>query len=291
VHRSTYGLKAIFMTTRGRISFLANVLVAFGLVSAIVQFLGQFFPNLLPSAGTVTAVSVLLCLAWGVFRAYPRRTIRRQFKHPEMSVVVEVGDVFDQVDAHLVVGFTDTFDTLVTGDHVIHRTSVQGQLLARWFEGDQEALDLEVAGALSAVTPVGRETPETKPDGKLTRYPIGTVAVLGTPQRRLFAVAYGRMGNDLIVRSTLDDIWHSLNNLWESIYLNAHREAVAMPLIGSGLARINHLERESLLKLIVMSFVANSRQRLICHELRLIVWPPDLDRVNLIEVEAFIRNL
>lgn len=291
MQRLVYAVRTIFGTTRGRSWLAANTLVAFGLTSAMVQFAGQFFPGSLPSALVVTGGCAAACLVWGMVRAYPRRVVRRDFKHPEMSVVIEVGDLFAQSDAHLVIGFTDTFDTSIENDLIIHRTSVQGQMLQRIYGGDQPLLDRELDLALQGVAVESTETVQSKPHGNLDRYPRGTVAVLGTPQRRLFGVAYGRMGNDLIVRASLDDIWHSLNTLWESIYRSGYRETVAMPLVGSGLARINHLERESLLKMIVLSFVASSRQRLICKELRIMVWAPDLDRVNLLEVQAFLRNL
>ena len=41
------------------------------------------------------------------------------------------GDLFDEADANLVVGFADTFDTATENDAVISRASVQGQLLDR----------------------------------------------------------------------------------------------------------------------------------------------------------------
>ncbi|HCT80380.1 MAG TPA: hypothetical protein DGG94_08025 [Micromonosporaceae bacterium] len=275
---------------RGRTLVVTSVLAAFGLASAVIQFVGQLFPSSLPAPTVVTLVSIVVCLAWGLARAYPRESFRREFKQPEMTVVVEVGDIFAQTDAHLVVGFSDTFDTSVT-DKVIHGSSLQGQLLGRLYRGDGMALDRDLGLALRETMPLLQEREQNKPSGKLERYPIGTVAVLDRPHQRVFAVAYSRMGNDLIARANLDDIWHSLNRLWEAIYQHAQRETVAMPLIGSGLARVDHIERESLLKMIILSFVASSRQRLVCKELRVIIWPPDLDRINMLEVNAFVRNL
>jgi Domain of unknown function (DUF6430) len=291
VNHTGYAIRTIFGTTRGRVLVLANALAAFGLASAVIQFVGQLSPHLLPSATLVTFTSISICLAWGVIRAYPRSSVQRRFKHPEMTVVVEVGDIFAHVDAHLAIGFSDTFDTAVEQDLVIHRSSLQGQLLTRVYNDDIEALDRDLDQALRAVSRVRQEPGQRKPQGKRSRYPIGTVAVLGTPQRRVFAVAYSRMGNDLIARATLDDIWNSLNRLWDAIFRNAQRGVVAMPLVGSGLARIDYLERESVLKMIILSFVASSRQRLVCREMRIIIWPSDLDRINMLEVDAFLRNL
>jgi hypothetical protein len=289
--RPAYAARIASLSARGRALLATNVLAAFGLASAIIQFVGQLFPNLLPDPATVTLVSVVACLVWGVTRAYPRHSVRRDFKQPEMTIVVEVGDIFAQADAHLVIGFSDTFDTSVAGNEIISESSLQGQLLSRCYEGDPDALDRDLDHALRGISPLRQESVENKPSGKRERYPIGTVAVLDQPPRVVFAVAYSTMGNDLIARAKLDDIWHSLNMLWDAIYRHAQLETVAMPLIGSGLARVDYIERESLLKMIILSFVASSRQRLVCKELRVIVSAKDLDRINMLEVHAFLRNL
>ncbi|MBO4164761.1 MULTISPECIES: macro domain-containing protein [Micromonospora] len=282
--------RAIFRTRRGLRTLLAHFLAAVGLVSAVVQFLGQmFFNQAFPAPVAVTAVTLFCCFAWAVAQAYPRSRIEREFSTPDTTVRVEVGDLFEQ-ETHLVVGFTDTFDTAVGDDRIISGAAVQGQLLHRRYGDDQRRLDQELAAALRRAAPIATEPPGSKP-GKRKRYPIGTVAVAGRPGQQIFAVAYSRLGNDLVPRSSVDDMWVSLNRLWDAVYERAERRPLAMPIIGSGLARIDQLDRESLLKLILISFLARSRKTPICRELRIIVHPDDLHSVNLLEVRAFLRAL
>jgi hypothetical protein len=285
-----YGLRVVFGTARGLRIFLGNLLTAFGLTSAAVQFVGQLFPSAISRPGLVTLVALALCVLWGLVRAFPRRHIRRDFRQPEISVSVTVGDLFDE-DAHLVIGFSDTFDTSTSKNRVISDRSLQGQLVGRRYDGDHRRLDRELAVALSRTSPVALESRADKPHGKLRRYAIGTVAVIGRPPRFTFAVAYSRMGNDLIARSTVDDIWTSLSSLWAAIYTRAQHSRVAIPLVGSGLARVDALERQNLLRMIVLSFLAHSRQSVVCRELRIVVWPADLDAVDMLETEAFLRAL
>jgi hypothetical protein len=226
-----------------------------------------------------------------LLRAYPRERLRHEFKQPEMTIIVEVGDLFAETMAHLVVGFSDTFDTTVNEEGVIDSSSVQGQMLRRLYHGERTVLDRDLKIALKDAPIVSQERSESKVSGKLDRYAIGTVAVLKQQDRQVFAIAYSRMGNDLIARATLDDLWHSLNQLWDAIYQHGQRGTVAMPLIGSGLARVDYIERESLLKIVILSFVARSRQRLVCKELRIILCATDLDKINMLEINAFVRNL
>ena len=277
-------------TGRARRIFARSTMVAFGGISAVLQFVGQFFPRSFPDPGTVTVVSVAACLAWGLGQARPVPRVEQTFRRPDLTVVVEAGDVFDQ-PAHLVVGFCDTFDTASAAGEVINAASVQGQLLLRRYEGDVRRLDAELVAALAGVTPVGREDRERKPLGKLDRYPLGTVAVLGARPRLVFGIAYSRIGNDCVAASSVEDLWLGLGRLWDALHRHAQLEAVAMPLVGSGLSRLDHLDQDSLLRLILMSFIARSREGAVCRELRVIVRPADLERIDMREVGAFLRVL
>jgi hypothetical protein len=219
-----------------------------------------------------------------------RLPIRQQLSNPDVLLTIVAGDLFDQ-DTHIVVGFSDTFDTSVLDDRVIHSGSVQGQLLRRVYAGDQDRLDAEIAAALAGIPPLSVESRRDKPYGKLARYPLGTVAVLGEPRRLTFAVAYGRMGNDLVARAPVEELWHCYTKLWDAVYHHGQRGALSVPLMGSGLARIDTLDRGNLLRLILLSFVAYSRLRLICHELRIVILPDDVHRVHLAGLRDFLRSL
>lgn len=275
---------------RARRVFVRNAMAAFGGISAVLQFVGQLFPVHFPEPGPAAVGSVVLCLAWGLVQARPTSAVRQEFRRPDMAVAVEEGDLFEQ-SAHLVVGFSDTFDTASAGGVVINDASVQGQLLLRRYEGDVSRLDAELSAALGAVAPVAREDRDRKPLGKLDRYAIGTVAVLGARPQLVFGSAYCRIGNDYVAGSSVEDLWFSLNRLWDAVHRHAQLECVAMPLIGSGLSRLDYLDQESLLRLILLSFVARSREGAICRELRVVVRPADLARINMPEVAAFLETL
>lgn len=288
--RGTGGRRGRFGGARSRRLFVGSVMAAFGGVSAVLQFVGQLWPAAIPGPAPVAAASVLLCLAWAVARSRPTVSVRQEFTRPRMSVSVAPGDLFDE-QAHLVVGFCDTFDTDVSDGVVISATSVQGQLLQRRYEGDVRRLDDELDGALGGAAPVAAETREAKPYGKLERYPVGTVAVLGSRPRLVFGVAYSRLGNDCVARSSTEELWLSLGRVWDAVYRHGQLDRVAVPLIGSGLSRLHGLDEESLLRLILLSFITHSRERVVCRELRIVLRPEELERVDLAEVAAFLAVL
>lgn len=214
----------------------------------------------------------------------------RQLRSPDVAINIILGDLFDQ-DTHLAVGFSDTFDTSIADDRIIHSSSLQGQLLRRRFGGDQQRLDEQLRAALAHVSPVAEESPADKPLGKLARYPLGTVAVLGEPRRLIFAIAYGRMGNDLVVCAPLEGLWYCYTKLWEAVYRYGQRGALSVPLMGAGLARIDTLDRGNLLRLILLSFVAHSRGQLVCRELRIVIRPEEADRVDTAGLGEFLQSL
>jgi Thoeris protein ThsA, Macro domain len=273
----------------GRKVLVTNSLVAFGIISGGIEFLATLFRSFPPYPAATFAATLAICVAWGTTRAYPRFGLRHRMTSADITLSIVVGDLFAQ-DTHLVVGFSDTFDTAVAGEQVIHSSSVQGQLLRRIYHDDQQRLDNELSAALRTVKPVKKESRADKPYGKLARYPIGTVAVLGEPQRLIFAVAYGRMGNDMVVRSPVKDLWYCFSQLWEAVHRKGQHGPVSIPLMGSGLARINSLDHENLLRLILLSFVAYSRAELVCHELRIVIRPEDAARVDLLSLREFLRT-
>lgn len=271
-------------------AFAGNLLAAFGAVSATIQFIGSLFPATLAHPDLIMVGSLGLCLAWAVARAYPCRRVCREFSCPDITVVVETGDLFDGGE-HLVVGFSDTFDTKVGADGLVHAASVQGQLLDRLYGGDPLWLDRDLAFALRDVPPRSVEPRASKPVGNLTRYPVGTTAVLQNGARRVFAVAYSRLGNNGVARSSVEELWFSLHRLWDAVHRHGQQESVALPLVGTGLARLHCLDANNVLRLIILSFVARSRERRVCRQLRVVVRPADLHKIDLREAAAFLRSL
>ncbi|MBO4207656.1 macro domain-containing protein [Micromonospora echinofusca] len=217
--------------------------------------------------------------------------LRHTFDRPRATLVLAVGDLFALHRADLVVGFTDTFDTSTRGDRVISATSIQGQLLHRVYRGDRERLDRDLRRALSGTPEQDRETRAGKRHGKLVRYPVGTVAVLPDEARRIFCVAYSRLGNDLVARSSLEWLADSLDRLWEAVHRHGQFAEVAIPLVGSGRSRLDTVDHQGLLELIVLSFLRASGRFPICRELRIVLSPYQLEKVDVNALRRLIDSL
>jgi Domain of unknown function (DUF6430) len=282
----------VFGTRRGWQLLAFNTFAAFGLCSAGIQLYSAVWvpKQSLPHPGRLVLIVGAVAILYGLGRAWPRRRVQKDFGRPDMAVTVKVGDLLAE-NTHLVIGFNDTFDTDITDNIVINSASVQGQFLRRLYANDCGRLDHDLTAALSSTLPIATESRADKGRGKLRRYPMGTVAVLGGPRQRFFCVAYSKMQNNLIAKSSVDYLWHSLACLWDAVYLQGQRGSVAMPIVGSDLARISFLDRESLLRMVLLSYVARSREELVCKELIVVIHPSDYSRINMLEVDAFLRTL
>jgi hypothetical protein len=117
------------------------------------------------------------------------------------------------------------------------------------------------------------------------------VAALGTPERRYFCVAYSHMGDDLVAQSSGDDLWLGLSGLWTAAYRHGQREKLAMPVVGAGLARIDALDRASLVRLICLSFVAASRKQLLTSHLSILMPESEFRMLDRLELQAFLESL
>ncbi len=257
----------------------------FGLIWLFLEPAGLFLPEWLNWGwwGYVGLVSFSLLCAVTLNR--PRTSVSRSLSSPDSAIKIKIGDLFDE-PGHLVIGANDVFDTEL--GEVTKPSSVQGQFLTRVYHGDHRRLDAEIDAALEPLK-ADRKREPNKRKGKFWRYPLGTTLVLGSPDKRYFLNAYGYMSNDLRVKSTADDIWYSLSCLWEQVRLKGHGMGVAMPVIGSDLARTN-LPRMTLTKLIIISFIAASKKDFVSKDLTVVIHPKDLESVDLYALEDFLES-
>ncbi|MEU9549499.1 macro domain-containing protein [Streptomyces werraensis] len=229
-------------------------------------------------------------LMGGIIHSFPRVSVTQQFKHPAFSITIVQGDILERT-GNIVIGFTDTYDTDMTDGAVIHPTSVQGQFQATIYANNRTQLDHDLEQALSTIPHKDQESSSAKPRGKLTRYEIGTVAVLRRRGSIFYATAYGRMENSLRVSCSVDALWKSLTSTWESVRTHGSLEPVYIPVIGSELARVGSLGREALIKMIALSFVSSSRDAIVSRELNIVIHPKDREQINMIEIRRFLQTL
>lgn len=260
-------------------------LAALGAIAAVLGLVGLLFPDALKDRGALWIIAVvLISVGYGVWRAWPR-PIECRYAKPNTMIRLIKGDIFEE-DGHIVVGTCDTFDTQVP--KVISPKSVQGQALQRIYNGDLARLNDAIAEGLRGASPVAR----VEKEGNTDRYPVGTVASVEDGPRRVFFLAYTEMNERNEAQGTSDGIWKSMLSLWDAISRDCNGEAVTIPVLGGGQARISQvLPAQDSIRFIALSFMLASRSKKVCDELRIIVQPEDYARLNRLELQAFFDSL
>jgi hypothetical protein len=264
--------------------FLVQTFSAVGVLAVLLE-VTNFIVGHLPFDGWPLALAIgLISVAYGLVRAWPR-PIRQDYASPNMAIEIMKGDLFSQ-PCNIVVGTCDTFDTAVP--RVIAKSSVQGQALERLYGGDVDQLDQEIAAALDGKSVKG----SIQKAGKTDKYGVATVATLRRDSHRLYFLAYCEMNQDNEAQSTPDGIWRSLASLWDEVSRTANGTPVAIPVIGGGQSRLSHvMPAQDSIRFIVMSYMFASRTKKVCDELRIIVRPSDFDRLDRLELQAFLSSL
>jgi hypothetical protein len=54
---------------------------------------------------------------------------------------------------------------------------------------------------------------------------------------------------------------------------------------------MSFLDRQRLLKMILLSFIARSRESPVCRELRIVIHPADLSGIDMLDAATFLRSL
>jgi len=265
--------------------FLISFSSVFGAIWLFLEPASFFLPERLNfgSDGYLVLVGVSLLIA--LWQNRPKLCVSRKLTSPDTQVEIRVGDLFDQ-NAHLVIGLNDAFDTEI--GEIIRDSSVQGQFLTRVYRRDQQQLDIDIETVLQADNR-DRKFAQNKAYGKPWRHRIGTTVTLGSHEKRFFLTVYGYMNNDLTVKSSPDYISTALDELWQEMRRKCHGTEVAMPIIGSDLARTG-LSRMQLAKLIISSFIVESKRRFITCKLTIMIYPKDLDNVDLYELQEFLKS-
>lgn len=266
--------------------FLATFLTVFGLLWLILEPAGLFFPQAFDWGWWGYSGLFIISLLVALIKSLPMKQITHTLAGTDTTITIKIADLFEQ-NAHLVIGANDVFDTEL--GPIINYTSVQGQFLMRMYGGKHEELDDEIDAKLQSLEHT-KIPDETKTRGKNWRYPLGTTITLGTAQQRYFLCAYGRMSNDLRVTATADTIWHSLQCLWEQVRLHAHGEDVAIPVVGTSLAR-TQLPQTATISLIALSFMAASKERFVTKNLTIIIHRTNAEKVDFPALKTFFQAI
>ena len=254
-----------------------SILQAWGILWLIVEPLCFFFPSFTQIARDwwlgLSGGGIIAGLWW----AWPSLSVKSQIAGTDAEIEIRVCDLFEQAGT-LVVSSNTTFDTAME-DGTISKTSTQGQYTTR-FCAPLEDLDRQIAARLDR-EPFKSLTPNIKPYGKTKAYPIGTVAPVTCGGKSAYFVAIARLNANRNASADREDILDALPKLWEFVRTRGDLAPIAMPIVGTGFARVA-ATREELIREIVKSFIAAAHAGRFCEHLTIAISEKDFREKKII---------
>ena len=278
---------AAFLRSFSFKTFGSHVLHAFGVLWLVTEFSLTVFPEFVPLVREHWWLFLIVGGAVGLWRAWPRLVVQSEISGTDASIVIRVGDLFEQ-DGAVVVAAPSSFETAID-DGTIDVKSVQGQYTRRFCDS-LEILNQQIEKALEGIRFTERDEAD-KPYGSRKKYSVGTIAPVKCSDKKAYFVAVATLNAHRIASATRNDLLDALPVLWENIRIGGGMEPISVPVLGSGYSRLN-AKREELVREIAKSFVAATHAGRFCERLTIVISPKDFQerRIDLESLGRFLEQ-
>lgn len=255
---------------------LGEVYTFLGVFSTLLTIICLIdFSELVPDfAGRIVCVVIVFAVSYGmaVIRVASTKQTVVDLENGR-EAVLEYGDLFTSGD-RIVIPVNDSFDTLVD-DVLIAKSSIHGQFVLKYFEGREKELDRIIEKGLERVKVAGRYTNK---NGKPLYYPPGTVVPVRVGEKTFYLLALTHFRGNT-VEPNMKIYYTAVLTLLEYLNKATAGAPVYIPLLGSGLARINREKENELANL--LSILRMSRVKIV-GGIHIVLHPDMRGKVNIL---------
>jgi hypothetical protein len=261
---------ADFLAALGALNLVVGLLDSFKLVPRDTLPPGSFF-------GMIALSGV-----WVLLQRRPVLKVSYKIPKKDFCYEVRIGDLLKSKE-DIVVSTNTTFDTDMASG-LISPKSIQGQVVARYFDGKTDELDRQIRKSL-----VGLRYTEAVSPGNKKSYPIGTVAKVTAHGKTFYFLAMAALNEHGNAQCDQPKVEMALEKLWDFVGSQGEIGDLAIPAIGTGRGRLE-LPRRKVIELIAQSFADASREKIFSNKLAIVVHPEDAKRhdVNLFQIRDYL---
>lgn len=263
---------------------IKDLLSVLGVLWLLVEITSYFSEHLAKSIKEYWYIFFAIGALITIWKNRPILSVKYKLNGRDIIIEVRISDIFS-IDGAQIIGANTTFDTdLASG--LISEKSLQGQLTKRYY-GNVNHLDGDLDEALKFET--YNELEDGSKIGKLREYEIGTVANITVRNRNVYFVAVAKLNAHGRSYSSFDNIKECLVKIWDYIANRGAMESLVIPVLGTGLARVE-VEREVMIKEIIMSFIAACSTKRFTEKLTIVIHPSDYKKfdINIFEIGEFL---
>lgn len=193
------------------------------------------------------------------------------------KIVIRYGDIFNSEGLKLI-PFNEYFDTIVD-NKIIAKKSLNGIFVSK-LDTDIAVLDTQISNSLLNKR---NETIKNRPTGNKKRYKLGTTVEVEN-EYALIAFTHFNKKNEAYLShiellNCLNEMWYELNTIYAQRDIN-------IPLLGSGISRINNFSPQKSLEYILTSF--NLSDRTFAHNttINIILYKDVKEEINLFDIKT-----
>ena len=187
----------------------------------------------------LVAISIILiCIFYAIYQTRRKHKIQLDL-NASLKLTIQQADLFEQ-NGIIVIGVNEYFDSHV-GDGIVSDRTLHGMFINRYYKDHIDDLDKDIQNSLNqqGVKPIETGCIRRHSAGKTNKYEIGTCALVYDGGKKYILVALTHFDNNDKAYMTRPELNHVLGKLMEFVSSMAEASEVHMPILGTGLARIN----------------------------------------------------
>ncbi|MCQ2232233.1 MAG: DUF6430 domain-containing protein [Paludibacteraceae bacterium] len=201
---------------------------------------------------------LLICTLYATIQTWRKKKIELNITS-NLKLTIQQADLFKQ-NGIIVIGFNEYFDTHV-GDGIVSSKTLHGIFINKYYKDHIEDLDADIKSSLAKqeISPKEVNCQRRHKAGKTDRYELGTCALVHDGGKKYVLVALTHFDEHDKANLTREEFNTVLSKLM--FFLSTHSEAneVHMPILGTGLARLNRSESR------ILHFIIDSLDFLHAH--------------------------
>lgn len=156
-----------------------------------------------------------------------------------LKLTIQEADIFAQ-NGIIVIGVNEYFDTHI-GDGVVSRNTLHGLFIKKYYKDHLSDLDRAIRESLheQGVKPIESRCQRRNINGKTDKYDLGTCAMIHDGGKKYVLVALTHFDENDKANMTRAELNQVLGKLMAFLDKKAEAQEVHMPILGTGLARLN----------------------------------------------------
>lgn len=193
-----------------------------------------------------------ICTLYAIIQTWHKKKIELNITS-NLKLTIRQADLLKQ-NGIIVIGFNEYFDTHV-GDGIVSPKTLHGLFINKYYKDHLTDLDSDIKASLAqqGISPILQNCQRRHAAGKTDKYELGTCALVHDGGKKYVLVALSHFDQYDKANLTKEEFNTVLSKLMNFLAVHAEANEVHMPILGTGLARLNRSESR-ILHFIIDSF-------------------------------------